>query len=235
MQARQVLVLAAATMAAALAAASLAAASLAAPAAGPETAAARIAQVGAAVQGVPACASCHGQQGQGVSAQNGPRLAHLDPGYLDRQLEGFAAGERRSPVMGPIAKALTAAQRASLSAYFASLPAAYEAGPADATGPARGQELALTGDWSLKAPACASCHGPRGQGVGSLTPPLTGQSESYLVRQLTAFRDGDRTGPLGLMAGIAKRLSRSDLRAAAAYYASQPPPRSAPARPEARP
>ncbi len=183
--------------------------------------AARIAEVGASAQAVPACGSCHGLQGQGVRAQNGPRLAHLNGDYLDRQLEAFAAGERSSAVMAPIAKRLTSVQRAALGAYFASLPPASEAGDVQQKGAdlARGRELALNGDWSIKAPSCASCHGPAGQGVGSLTPPLVGQSEDYLLRQLTAFRSGERTGPLDLMAGIAKRLSKSDLRAAAAYYA----------------
>jgi cytochrome c553 len=182
-----------------------------------------IARVGLSSKGVPACESCHGPQGQGVDAQGGPRLAHLDEGYLERQLTAFALGERHNGVMEPIAQHLTPPQRAALAAYFASLPPpARQPGPADNARLALGRNLALNGDWSRKAPPCDACHGPGGGGVGSVTPPLVGQSQDYLFRQLTAFRDGDRSGPLGLMAGIARRLPDRDLRAAAAYYASLP-------------
>jgi cytochrome c553 len=192
----------------------------------------RIVDTGVVAHGVPACASCHGFGGEGVPVQNGPRLANLNADCLERQLANFASGDRRHGVMGPIAHALSADQRASLAAYFAalSLPAPSSMPPAPAAQAMRGRTLALTGDWSRGAPPCGSCHGPDGEGVGSVAPPLVGQTEAYLLRQLTAFRDGDRKGPLGLMEGIAKRLPRSDLRAAAAYYASLRPTPLEPAR-----
>lgn len=181
----------------------------------------RIVNLGAVSHGVPPCRSCHGAAGEGVPVQNGPRLAHLDADYLGRQLDAFASGDRHSVVMSPIARALTPDQRALLSTYFMGLPTPPTVTiteTADARR-RRGQALALAGDWSRGAPPCVSCHGPGGEGVGSVTPPLTGQTQAYLLRQLTAFRDGDRKGPLGLMQGIAKRLPMSDLRAAAEYYA----------------
>ena len=183
----------------------------------------RILHFGLLGQGVPACASCHGMQGEGVAVQNGPRLAHLNEDYLDAQLEAFAAGTRQNIVMGPIAQKLTSDQRATVSAYLAGLPATHETGVSNGRAAiGRGQQIATTGDWSVQVPPCGSCHGPEGGGVGSFTPPLVGQSKDYLFRQLSAFRDGDRTGPLALMSGIAKRLSISDLHAVAAYYASRP-------------
>ena len=73
----------------------------------------------------------------------------------------------------------------------------------------------------VQAPPCASCHGSRGTGVGSVTPPLAGQTQAYLLAQLKRFRSGERkSDTLGLMNGIARRLSNNDLRAAAAYYGS---------------
>jgi cytochrome c553 len=138
--------------------------------------------------------------------------------------------------MGPIAQKLTSDQRAALSTYLAALPAAHQSGVSvDHATLAKGQEIATVGDWSVQVPPCGSCHGPQGGGVGSFTPPLVGQSQEYLFRQLTAFRDGDRRGPLGLMSGIAKRLSSADLHALAAYYASRPFPAVQPAAPGATP
>jgi cytochrome c553 len=179
-------------------------------------------------QDVPACSTCHGLQGQGLPERDAPRLAQLDAGYLARQLAAFASGQRRNAVMAPIARALSPPQREALAAHFAALPApAAKAGPVDDAGLSRGRELAEAGDWSRNAPPCAACHGPHGEGVGSVTPPLVGQTQAYLEGQLRAFRSGQRTGLGGLMNGIANRLSGDDLRAAAAYYASLPLPSDA--------
>jgi cytochrome c553 len=193
----------------------------------------QIVQAGIASQGVPACNVCHGSQGEGVPAQNAPRLARLDAGYLERQLAAFAGDQRRNAVMGPIARALTPQQRATLAGYFAALPPTATAAPVDATHLPRGRELAVSGDWSRDVPPCAACHGPHGEGVGSVTPPLVGQTEAYLLAQLVAFQSGERAGLIGLMNGIVSRLSPSDLHGAAAYYASLPlpPERSPPGEP----
>lgn len=218
-----------ATMASAVVLAmSLAAAAAAAPA----TDGRRIAATGAVEHGVPACQSCHGAHGEGVPVQDGPRLAHLAADYLESQLDAFATGARRHPVMGPIARALTPDQRAALGAYFAALPPAASE-PAPSLPPAevsRGRTLAATGDWSRNVPACTACHGPGGQGVGSVTPPLVGQTQAYLLRQLTAYRQSDRKGALGLMNGIAQRLSPMQQRDVAAYFASLPLPSAGPSR-----
>jgi cytochrome c553 len=172
---------------------------------------------------VPACSACHGRQGQGLPERDAPRLAQLDAGYLERQLTAFASGQRRSAVMTPIAGALSPAQRQALASHFAALPTpAARAGLVDDARLPRGRELAEAGDWSRNAPPCAACHGPHGEGVGSVTPPLVGQTQAYLEGQLLAFRSGQRTGLGGLMNGIANRLSGDELRAAAAYYASLP-------------
>lgn len=168
-------------------------------------------------------------RGEGVRVQNAPRLAGLDPGYMDRQLLAFREGARRSQRMGPIARALNDDQREAVERYYASLPAAAEGGAGDAKLVALGRSLSEQGDWSERVPACVSCHGVGGLGVGSFSPPIAGQRADYLKRQLTRFRDGDRKDdPLGLMRGIAQRLSKSEIEAVAAFYATQP---AAPIRP----
>ena len=69
-----------------------------------------------------------------------------------------------------------------------------------------------------KAGTCASCHGAEGISANSLWPNLAGQQEQYLVKQLKAFRDGERTDPL--MSPMAKNLSDEDIDDLSAYYAS---------------
>ena len=69
-----------------------------------------------------------------------------------------------------------------------------------------------------KSASCAGCHGPAGVSNNPLWPNLAGQKEAYLVKQLKAFRDGERNDPM--MAPMAKPLSDDDIANLAAYYSS---------------
>jgi cytochrome c553 len=173
-----------------------------------------------AAGGVPACAACHGSDAQGNDAAGFPRLARLPAPYIRRQLTAFAGGARSNPIMGPIAKMLTARQAEAVAAYLASLPGPSLAKTAPApAGP--GASLALDGRWSDRIPACVSCHGPDGIGVGITFPPLAGQPAAYLKSQLEAFQHDTRPpGPLGLMSAVAKRMSASDIAAASDWFAA---------------
>lgn len=184
------------------------------------------------VGAAPACQTCHGPAGEGMAQAGFPRLASLGATYLQRQLAAFADGTRVNDVMMPIAKALSVADRAAVSAYYAALPAPAAAtlptasASALAAAPASGSvgaTLATRGRWADKLPACEQCHGPGGRGVAPDFPPLAGQSASYLSQQLTAWKTGARPpGPMGLMAVVAKKLSEAEVRAVADHYASLP-------------
>ena len=184
----------------------------------------------------PACQTCHGAAGEGIAQAGFPRLAGLGASYMGRQLDAFANGTRVNTVMMPIAKALSAVDRAAVSAYYAALsvPAA-SAAPAtalpaatvpSAAAPASatvGATLATAGRWADKLPACEQCHGPGGRGVGPDFPALAGQSASYLANQLTAWKTGARPpGPMGLMAVVANKLTDAEVRAVADHYGSLP-------------
>ena len=191
---------------------------------------AAIARTGAGA--APACQTCHGPAGEGMAQAGFPRLASLGAPYMQRQLAAFAEGTRVSAVMTPIAQALSVADRAEVSAYYAALPA--PAAPAAARPTASpsppgatpasapvGASLATHGRWADKLPACEQCHAPGGGGVGADFPALAGQSATYLANQLTAWKTGARPpGPMGLMAVVAKKLSDADMRAVADHYAS---------------
>jgi cytochrome c553 len=175
----------------------------------------------------PACISCHGAKGEGNPQAGFPRLAGLSANYLAAQLNDFASGARQQPVMAPIAKAMPEDARANVAAYFASLPA-LDAASASASSSAvkpdaAGEQLALHGNWKSGVPACVSCHGDHGSGVGDAFPALAGQSAAYIKTQLAAWKAGTRApGPLGLMRDIARRLSDQEADAAATYFASLP-------------
>jgi cytochrome c553 len=70
-----------------------------------------------------------------------------------------------------------------------------------------------------KAAACASCHGEDGNSMVPSYPKLAGQHESYLVKQLEAFKDNSRDDPM--MAPYAMGLDEESMADIAAYYASK--------------
>ena len=67
--------------------------------------------------------------------------------------------------------------------------------------------------------ACASCHGPDGNSKNPEWPKLAGQHAVYLVRQLMAFKTGERRNDL--MSPQATRLSEQDMHDLAAYFQAQ--------------
>lgn len=67
-----------------------------------------------------------------------------------------------------------------------------------------------------KSAVCMACHGPAGVSTNPLWPNLAGQHDQYLVKQMKAFRDGERKDPL--MSPMAAGLSDEDIANLAAYY-----------------
>jgi cytochrome c553 len=179
---------------------------------------ARIA-AGGTPAGAPACAGCHGSQGQGGGVF--PHLAGTGAAYLREQLDAFAAGTRKNGIMQPIAQALTPEQRGQVAEFYASLPAVVHGSDRVATQPSdTGAWLATRGRWSEELPACAQCHGPGGSGVDAQFPPLAGQPAAYIAQQLQAWQNGGRPpGPLALMQAVARKLKDADVRAVSEYYA----------------
>ncbi|OOG49533.1 c-type cytochrome [Rhodanobacter sp. C01] len=72
-----------------------------------------------------------------------------------------------------------------------------------------------------KAAVCGACHGLDGNSSDAQYPKLAGQSEQYIVRQLTDFKAGTRQNPI--MLGMATPLSEQDMHDIGAYFASKTP------------
>lgn len=176
-------------------------------------------------QGATACVACHGADGAGNAAAGYPRLSILNAEYLASQLQAFKKGQRTNPIMQPIAKALSDDEIKAVSEYYAKQSAAVEAPKADnAKALQEGETLATRGAWNETIPACVSCHGPGGNGVGTLFPALAGQHASYIKSQIQAWKDGQRKGdPNALMHSVAKRLTDEQTEAVANYFASLKP------------
>ena len=177
---------------------------------------------GGSQPGAAPCVACHGADAMGLAAAGFPRLAGISADYLSKQLHDFQSGKRISPVMQPLAKALTEADIKSVTTAIAATPAPEVPAINRSVSPKGvGETLALRGAWDRQIPECVSCHGPGGVGVGSAFPPLANQSEMYLIAQLNAWRDGTRRNdPNDLMGHIAKALSEDEIKAVAQYFAS---------------
>lgn len=177
---------------------------------------------GGSQPGAAPCDACHGADAMGLAAAGFPRLAGISADYLSKQLHDFQSGKRISPVMQPLAKALTEADIKSVTTAIAAMPAPEVPAINRSVSPKGvGERLALRGAWDRQIPECVSCHGPGGVGVGSAFPPLANQSEMYLIAQLNAWRDGTRRNdPNDLMGHIAKALSEDEIKAVAQYFAS---------------
>ena len=97
---------------------------------------------------------------------------------------------------------------------------AIEVGSGEAEEPTPG---ALVGDAAAgaeKSAVCAACHGGDGKALQPNYPNLGGQHPSYLAKQLTEYRDGERVN--ALMSGQAANLSDQDILDLAAHYGQLP-------------
>src|SRR5688572_33460684 len=83
--------------------------------------------------------------------------------------------------------------------------------------PAWGEGSAEEGQ--TKATPCVACHGVNGNSANPEWPSLAGQSAPYTIKQLKAFKVGERQNPL--MTPMAQPLSDDDMEDLAAYYSKQ--------------
>ena len=173
-------------------------------------------------QGATACQTCHGAEGGGTAAAGFPRLAGLDAGYIERQLQNFSSGKRGNAIIQPIAKSLSKKEIPLLAAYYAALPVPVSAAEgSDQALLSKGEILATRGDWDHEIPACFQCHGPDGKGMGSTFPAISGQSAMYIASQIEAWKSGTRTNdPAGLMKSVADKLSADQVEAISTYLAN---------------
>jgi cytochrome c553 len=170
------------------------------------------------------CASCHGADGNSAGGAY-PKLAGQHPEYLVKELKDFKTQPgakqpaRNNPIMAGIAGALSDQDMVNVAAYFATQAPKPGYAHNKNTVPL-GQKIYRAGIAEKGVPACASCHGPTGQGIPSQYPRVSGQWSDYLVAQLTAFQQGPGARNNNeAMHQIAQRLSDSEIKAVADYMA----------------
>ena len=136
------------------------------------------------------CATCHGAEGKGNPVVGGPKLAGLEPWYLQQQLQSFRAGYRGmedSYIPGQEMQASVARlsddEIETLIAYIAKWTPTQSVDTVSGD-TRRGSELYSS---------CAACHGINADGNVVLNAPgLADKDDWYLLRQLKLFKSGYR-------------------------------------------
>ncbi len=183
-----------------------------------------------------ACQGCHGEKALGNDAMGAPRLANIGQAYIIKQLTEFAAGKRTpsgaGAAMNDFAKALSEQDRRDLAGFLNTLD--YEIDPSDLKGlaadgnkvgqPELGKAIVTQGVKG-KLPPCQDCHGFNGR--DPRFPAINQQKFVYLVNQLNSWRDDSRANDptvdkIGIMRGIAKKLTDDDIANIAAFLSTAP-------------
>ena len=166
---------------------------------------------------VAVCGACHGADGNSP-APNFPKLAGQGERYLLKQLHDIKSGARPVVEMTGMLDNLSDQDMADIAAYFASQQ--MSVGAADPKLVERGEALFRGGKLEEGMPACTGCHSPDGAGLAAAGfPKLGGQHATYVAKQLTDFREGDRTndGDAMIMRAIAAKLSNKDIEAVSSF------------------
>lgn len=160
------------------------------------------------------CNGCHGTDGHSAGP-NMPNLGGVGSNYIVEQMKNFKSGERKSSIMGRLAKAYSDEDIAAMASFFSTQKYKMAAQPAaDAAKVARGKEI--------HKERCEKCHEEGGK-VGVDEGILAGQWKEYLEITFKEFRAKNRPMPKKMAAKIEGDgpLSDADIDALVHFYTSQ--------------
>ncbi|WP_226596016.1 c-type cytochrome [Marinobacter nauticus] len=169
-------------------------------------------------QNAAVCAGCHGQGGAKPVMAVYPKLSGLGEKYLYNQLVDIKSGDRAIPEMTGLLNAMSDQDLQDLAAYFNSQEMVV--GQANPDLVAQGQALYRGGNMASGVPACSGCHNPSGIGNEPAGyPALGGQTAEYVIKQLKAYRAGERAAGsnASIMMDVASKLTDAEIEAVASY------------------
>ena len=127
------------------------------------------------------CAACHGYNGSSVGII--PSIAGNSAEYFTETMEAFKSGDRKSTVMGRIAKGYSSEEIQKMAEFFASKPLQPMTQSFDPAKAALGADI--------HKESCNKCHKDGGRS-GEEDPILAGQSMLYLQYSMADFKNKDR-------------------------------------------
>lgn len=128
------------------------------------------------------CAACHGPKGSSHGPAT-PTIAGITQEYFIESMNQYISGDRKSTVMGRIAKGYSAEEIKIMADYFAAQKIVRFDQGADAALAAKGKALFQN--------YCESCHegdGYKADGIGI----MAGQTMDYLRYMIADFFSGER-------------------------------------------
>lgn len=169
------------------------------------------------------CIGCHGIVGYQASfpeVYKVPKISGQSAKYIVSALNAYKKGERKHPTMRGIADSLSDQDMADVAAYYSAHGVVEGAVvPAKPSKEPSAQVEAL-----LKKAACVSCHGENfAKPIDPAYPKIAGQHADYLFVALKAYKteNNPQVGRSnGVMAGMAKQFSNSELKELAKYISS---------------
>ncbi len=164
------------------------------------------------------CVGCHGPDGNSV-APAFPKLAGQSAAYIEKQLADYLAGRRRNDIMAGIMPQVNKADFTALGAFFAA-QAVQPAPVENAKLLPAGKKLYDDGNVDSGVPACAGCHGEKGEG-NERYPRLAGQFPAYTLIQMQEFKAGKRNNDKGkVMRAVAERMTEAEMQAVSEHLAA---------------
>ena len=167
------------------------------------------------------CSACHGMDGATGIDPTYPDLAGQNEKYLYEQLKHIQSNERLILLMTGQLFGKTDQDLWDMAAYYASLPGKVRQASGDDESVSRAQAIYRGGIMEKGVAACTACHSPAGNGNALAGfPALSGQPAPYLVAQLKAYREGERTTDEafgGMMRDVAQGLTDGEIAALADY------------------
>lgn len=159
------------------------------------------------------CNGCHGTDGHSAGP-NMPHLGGVGSTYIVEQMKNFKSGERKSSIMGRLAKAYSDDEIAAMASYFSTQKYKGVEQPTDAAKVSRGKEI--------HKDRCEKCHEEGGK-IGADEGILAGQWKEYLEISFKEFRTKSRPMPKKMAAKIEGEgpLNDADIDALVHFYASQ--------------
>lgn len=168
-----------------------------------------------------ACAACHGQDGATGLDPSYPNLAGQNEKYLTHQLMAIRDGDRNVALMAGQLTGKSDEDLANLAAYYAAMPGKISQAQGEDETLAAAEKIYRGGIAAKGVAACTSCHAPSGNGNSTAGfPDIGGQAAGYVIAQLTAYREGERTTDEnvgGMMRGVAQGLTDKEIATLADY------------------
>ena len=160
------------------------------------------------------CVACHGEGGNSTNPKF-PSISAQPKQFLVSALFYFREGNRKDPLMSPMAANLSNTDLNDLAAYFS---AQKMANPAVQVSP----EVAAAGARIAAQQNCTACHATNLMGQQHI-PRLAGQQKEYLIEQLRGFKASTRYDSDGIMTSAAQALTPQDIETLGASLAALHP------------